>query len=179
MKRRVLGFLLVTALLLGVSTIAAACGGGEEELSLEEYFQKLQTISNDIKEREEGLDTEFEMAFDPETSPETTIDIVESVLSQGASASKAAFDDVDSLDPPSEVEDAHNEFLREGRARTELLESLADQAAKVESLPGLEDMFAEFDSPDLEVAAVRFDDACRALEQVAADNDIEVDLNCE
>ena len=179
MKPRVLGFLLVMGLLLGVGAVAAACGNGEEELSLEEYFQKLQTISNDIKEREEGLDAQFETAFDPETSPETTIDIVESVLSQGASASREAFDDVDSLDPPSEVEDAHNEFLREGRGRTELLESLADQAAEVESLSGLEDVFAEFEDPEFETAAVRFDDACRALEQVAADNDIEVDLTCE
>jgi hypothetical protein len=179
MKRRVLGFLLVTALLFGVGAITAACGGGEDELTLEEYFQKLQTISDDLEEREKALDIEFEMAFDPETSPDTSVDTAQRVMGEAASASREVFDDVDSLDPPSEVEDAHNEFLREGRATTRLLETLADRAAEVESLFGLEDVHAELEGPDFEAAGVRLEDACRALEGIAADNGIEVDLDCE
>lgn len=85
---------------------------------------------------------------------------------------------MESLDPPSEAEAAHSVFVRELRFRVELMESLADRAAEVESLSGLEEVFAEFEDPEFEVAAVRFDDACRALEQVAADNGIEVDLDC-
>jgi hypothetical protein len=164
------------ALVMGVAT---ACGDGEDKLSVEEYFQKLQTISDDLREREEALGSEFQTAFDPETSPDAAIDTLGRVLGEGASASREVFDDVDSLDPPSEVEDAHNEFLREGRATTRLLETLADRAAEVESLFGLEDVHAELEGPDFEAAGVRLEDACRALEGIAADNGIEVDLDCE
>ena len=158
-------------LLLGVGAVAAACGGGEEELSLEEYFQKLETISDDLRERGE--------AFDPETGELPNIDTLQRLLSEGVSAFQDALNEAENLDPPSEVKGAHDTFLQEARARMEVFESLADRAAEVESLSGLEDVFAEFEDPDSEAADVRFDDACRALEQVAADNGIELDLGCE
>ena len=179
MKRRVVGLLLLTALLLGASTIAAACGGGDEELSLEEYFQKLQTSSDDLEQRGEASASELGDDFDPETGELPSIDTLQRILSEGVSAFQDALNEVESLDPPSEVKGAHDTFLQEARARMEVFESLADRAAEAESLSDLEDVFAEFEGPDFEAADIRFEDACRGLEQVAAENGIEVDLNCE
>lgn len=178
MKRRVLWLLLVTALVLGISSLAAACGGGEEGLSVEEYFQQLQTISDDLEKQGATLDSEFEAAFGSETG-EVDVDAVQRVLSDGASAFRGALDDVEDLEPPSEAADAHGAFVEQVRARTDLMESLADRVAEAESASDLGEVFAEFEGPELEKEAVSFSDACRALERLAADNGIQVQLNCE
>jgi hypothetical protein len=179
LRRRVPLLLLFTALALGISGVAAACGGGEEGLSVEEYFQQLQTISDEFEERGATLDSEFEAAFGSGTSDEVDVDAIQRILGEGATSFKDALNDAESLEPPSNVENAHREFVEEMRVRADLIESLADRAGEVESASDLEEVFAEFESPELETQAVRFSDACRALEGLAADNGIQADLNCE
>jgi hypothetical protein len=180
LKRRLVWLLLVTALSLGVSGIGVACGGGgEERLSVEEYFQKLQTISDDLEKQGATLDSEFEAAFGSGTSDEVDIDAIRKTFGQGATAFKDALNDVESLEPPSSVENAHDGFVAEMRVRTDLIESLADRAAEAESASDLEEVFVAFEGPEFETQAVRFSDACHALEGLAADNGIQVQLNCE
>jgi hypothetical protein len=178
MKRRVLGSLVATALLLGVSSIAVACGNVGDELSLGEYFQQLETISNDLEERGEVVERELETAFDPEGGIESAIDTLQGLLSEGASAFEDALADIESLEPPSEAENAHNVFVEEARGRVELVEDLADRVAEVESLSDLEEVFAQLESPEFQAADRRFRDACQALQGIATDNGIDVDLDC-
>lgn len=175
----VLGRLLVVALLAGISAVAASCGDGEEALPAEEYFQQLQSISSELDDRVQTLDSEYEAALGSETGSEVDVEAIQSILDEGASAFRDALDAVESLDPPSGVEDAHREFLQEARARTELLESYASRAGEAESPSELEAAFAEFDDPNGDAMALRFAAACEALETIAADQGIQVDLNCE
>jgi hypothetical protein len=180
LKRRLFWLLLVAAVLLGVSGIAVACGGGgEERLSAEEYFQKLQTISDDLEKQGATLDSEFQAAVGSETGDEVDVGAVQRVLAEGGTAFRRALDDLENLTPPSNVENAHRAFVEQVRVRTDLIESLADRAAEAGSASDLQEVFAEFESPELEAEATRFSDACRALEGLASDNGIQVQLNCE
>jgi len=176
MRPRVLGFLLVTALLLGVSTIAAACGGGEDELSLEQYFQQLQTISDDLEERGQVIASELGGDFDPETGELPSIDTLQRFLSEAVSAHQDALNEAESLDPPSEVESAHDEFVQATRDRVEFIESLADQAAESGSASGLLEIFTQVSLGSEQ--ETRFEDACQELERIAVDNGIGADLGC-
>jgi hypothetical protein len=178
MKRRALGSLLVTALLLGAGIIAAACGEGGEEPSLKEYFQQLETISNELEERGVAVERELETAFDPEGGIDAAIDALQGLLTEGVSAFEDAFADIERLEPPSGVENIHRVFVEEARGRAELIETLADQIAEVESLSDLEEIFAQLESPEFQAADRRFRDACQVLQGIATDNGIDVDLDC-
>lgn len=179
MKRRVVWFLLFAALSLGVSGIAVACGGGKERLSVEEYFQRLQAISDDLDEQGATLDSEFEAAVGPGTADGVDVGAVQKVLAEGGAAFRGALDDLESLNPPSSLEDAHRTFVEQVRVRTDLIESLAQRATEAQSASDLGEVFAEFESPELEQEATRFSAACQALEGLATDNGIQVSLNCE
>ncbi len=177
MKRRVLGFLLVTALLFGVGTITAACGGGEAELTLDEYFQKLETVSDDLEQRGEALGTELEEDIDLETGELPSIETLRRLLSEGVSASQDALDETERLDPPPDVKSAHNEFVEAARGRVEFIESVVDEVVESESVSDLLEIFTQVSLGSEQ--ETRFEDACRALEQIAVDNGIQADLNCQ
>lgn len=179
MKRRALGFVLVTALLVAVGAIAAACGDGEEELTLEEYFQRLQTMSDDLNERGEALETELEGLFDPAASEQQSIAAGRRFLDGNVSIIRDGLDVLEDLDPPSQVGDSHNKFVDAANGLRDRIGDLADRAAEVQSAADLEEIFAEFQSPELETIDERFVDACQALERIASENGIQVDLGCE
>ena len=82
------------------------------------------------------------------------------------------------LDPPAEAEDVHAEAIESGEAAAQALQALADGIPDALSAAEAEAFFAEPD-PDVEAAFGRFDDACFAIQTIADDNDIDVDLECE
>ena len=87
--------------------------------------------------------------------------------------------DLESIDPPSEVEDAHNEIVAAQAEGLELLEDLNERAQLVESISDMEELSAEFAGPVFTDVSDRSEEACFALEAVADDNGIDVDLECE
>ena len=58
MKPRPLVSLFVGALLLALSAVAGACGG-DGELTLEEYFQRIDVLGDDLEDDSDRLGEEF------------------------------------------------------------------------------------------------------------------------
>jgi hypothetical protein len=169
-RKLIFGFISLFALAAAVSC------GGSDALTLEEYFEELEQIDADFEERSEDIDTEFEdVTSDPSADlDDDQRDEIVDLLERTQDAIQTFADDIDGLNPPEEVEDLHEEAVS-------LFNDIADTfdglIADAEDADTIEDVFAGFE--DLEADFADADDLCLEFEEVAADNDIDVDLNCD
>jgi UDP-N-acetylglucosamine enolpyruvyl transferase len=170
---------VIAALLLAVGAIAAACGGnGNGELTIEEYFEGLQAIADDVDERGQALESDFERLFDPATSESDSIEAAQNFFNGSASIFTDGISDLENLGPPPEVGDAHNEFVEAAKGIGDAFQDFAERAGDIESVADVQEMFAEFGTPEFAAVEQRFEAACKALEGIASDSDIELDMNC-
>ncbi len=88
---------------------------------------------------------------------------------------EGSFDEIEGLDPPAEVADAHDALLTAGGDMVAAFEDLASQLAKAESL---DDLFELFDGGGSEASGERFEQTCSDLQGIADENEIDVDLDC-
>jgi hypothetical protein len=155
------------ALLLGFS--AAACNSDGEALSLEEYFERVDELDQERTDASDELD---------EGAAEIGDDDVDAIIDYFRSyvdVFEDFTDGMDDLDAPDEAADAHDEAvsnLRDG------IDSLRDTLGEMEDVDSADDLFAiieDADSSGLDAANA----ACVELIEIASDNGIEVDLNCE
>ncbi len=169
------GSLLVAAMLLGA--VVAACGGsggGGGELSLEQYFDRVGSIIEGLEERTATLDQPLEQEFDSEAEQiEAARDAFTSVLP----VFQDFVDDLDDLDPPSEVADAHRELVAGFVNLLEGLEALIDQLAEVESAAEFTELLLGPDS-GFGSAIGQLAVACLQLQSIADDNDVDANLEC-
>ena len=85
---------------------------------------------------------------------------------------------LDDLEPPAEAETAHNELVAAVGPIPALFNDVAQQVPDTVTLEESEN-YDPFPGGEGTEPLQRLDEACAALEQVAADNGIEVDLACE
>ena len=166
--------LLAAPLLLAASAVAVACGGDGGGASAEEYFADLQTLHYDMDSRVDTLIEDSGAAFDPSLSDEERLEAGRRFGDGFVSLLTFASDELGKLDPPSEVEDAHNEFLQAlGDLRDEA-QRAADGAREAESAAELQALFE--DNPEFDAVDARVKEACKALQEAASSKGIEVDL---
>ncbi len=171
MKLRLSALFLIAAALLAL--IAACGGGGGEELTLEEYFRRIQALSDEVDERFEPLVEALNREFDSEAEQ---IEANRVFFNADIPILIDFGDGLDDLDPPVEVEDPHEEAVAGIAELVEFLQDFTDRLADVDSTSELEELL---DDPELEAASGRFDQACFDLQDIADVNDIDMDLDCE
>lgn len=175
----VLGAVLVLS--LGVST--NACGGDEEDnanggaLTLEEYFEKAAELKAESEERADAAEASADEDLAAVESVDDAVEVFGNLIDEFVDAAQETYQDLDALDPPSEVEDLHNELVAIFRLGADTLE---DFAAELDEDIGLvelkkigEDIEAEFTSLSTQSEVV-----CLRLQDIADDNDIDFDLEC-
>jgi outer membrane murein-binding lipoprotein Lpp len=112
MKKLMLGAALALAL------VAAGCGGGGagDELTKEEYSSQLNAICTDLNAKNDEIG-----------EPQSLADVGEK-----GDDLLAAFDEaiaeVEDLNPPADLEEAHNEFVDLGHQTRDLVGQLVDAA---------------------------------------------------
>ena len=159
----------IGVLLLVLGTLAAACGG--DGLTLEEYFQQLEALDQDAEAGIEALELPEEFA-----SEEEQVAAFQDFFAASVPIIAEFVDAIDDLEPPAEIEDAHEEAVDSGRDFVTEAEELTNELADVGSSSELVEVF---DAPEYEAASDRFDQACFALQDIADANGIDVDLTCE
>jgi DNA repair exonuclease SbcCD ATPase subunit len=182
MKPRLIVPLLVAALLLVLGTIASACGGDGDGLTLEEYFQRIDVLGSDLEDEIDRLGEEFDEATEAAEEAETEEEMIEpsrDSFNRLAALVGDFVSELESIDPPSEVEDAHNEIVAAQAEGLDLLEDLNERAQRVESASDMEEVWAELEGPVFTAVSDRSEQACFALEAIADANGIDVDLECE
>jgi hypothetical protein len=169
---RIIRIAAVTAVLALATAGAWACGGDDDKdsLTLEQYFQRVDTIDNDSTA---DIDALFEAISDP-----TDIQGFRDAFKGLAPILQDVSDDFGDLDPPVEVEKQHD-------AMAKALDEWADEASNIAG--DVDDIDA--DSPDAFFAAIdergfgpareKFNAACKDVQQVATDNNIDVHIDCD
>lgn len=162
--------LAMAGAILAVTVGAVACKDGGDSLTLEEYFAKVDAVDT-------STDASITALFDAITDEGDVGQYRTAMKELGPLLDKAG-DDLDKLDPPKEAEDEHDALvvsLHEwADASTE-----AANAKTVADADTPEVLFAAFDEAGFGEAEAAFSTKCKALQQVAADNGINVDLNCD
>ena len=164
---------VLVALGLVVLVGTATCGGGSKRLSAEEYLQKVQSIAETSSDEENAaFPSEGESAnFSPEEGKQAGIDGLRSI----ASITEDAIKQVDDLKPPEDLQQAHDALVEEGNSLAQSFRDLADQAEDVPP-DGIGDFFNT--EVFVEATFASFDEACSALQDLGAEQGVEVDLHC-
>jgi hypothetical protein len=161
---------LAAIALAGGAALASACRGDGEALSLEEYLQKVEELS----QAEDNRSGEIEEELDALGQDATPGDIANSFEQQLENFSDFV-DGMSDVEPPSEVEDTHEEAVEALQAAVDDFDGLVDDLAGAESIEDVSSIFEGIDESNFERAT----QACHDLQGVADDNDISVDLRCE
>ena len=173
MQLRFLPFVVLSCFALAPGALAAGCGddGGGDALTLEEFFQRVDELDNDFEARNAEIEAEFE-----ELSEEEALDQGPDLLGRQAELVGDFIDGLSELDPPEEASDLLEEAVSAGRNVEDTFDGLV---AELEGAQSLDDLFSFFEDPDFTAARGRFSQVCFDAEQLAADNDITIDLYCE
>lgn len=163
-------------LALGAIAIAAACGGGGEALTLEDYFQRLDVLVDSVAESSQSLG---EDAF-AELGPSSSIEEMSAATRAFVTAFGTVADDfresLSDLDPPPPVEAAHEAFLV---ATTDFADSTDAVLNELDDADSVFDIEGLFESDIfLAKAGERIEQACFAVQKIADENSIAVSLNC-
>jgi hypothetical protein len=168
-----LSWLALAGLGLALAALANACGGGGG-LSAEQYFQKLQAIVDETVQKESAAVPSEEEAANLTLDEQKQARI--EFLTSFVSINEEATGRVENLNPPDDIQDAHDDLVAAAKELTSTFRDLADQAQDI-APEDIEDffntqVFGAFTSAE-------FDEACSAVQDIADDKGIDVDLNCE
>ena len=152
--------LTVFPLLFALILALAACGS-DDSLSDEEYFQKMDEIDKD-------LDAQFDEVFGGEDA--TASDVRDGFVAAVDSARQQYGD----VNPPSDLEDEHDELLV---AIDEF--SVALDGAEINADAPADEFEAVFAEDQVSAANQRVSDAFCAIQAAADEKGIEADVGCE
>jgi len=177
MKPRLLVATFLAAL-VAFAGLAVACDGGGEELTLQEYFQRVDAIFADADARIEALPDPGTTIADPQATLEQKKDTVRDFLTRFVALAADVRDEMAGLQAPPQVQDAHSDFLAFWRDIGQAGDGVLDRLEGVQSESEFDDTSPDFFAADFFAIRQRFPDVCSALQAVADANDIAVDLAC-
>jgi hypothetical protein len=146
------GPIRIVALVAGISLTVgvAACGGGGDQLTAEEYAAELNAICADynVKRAEIG----------ERQSVEDVVDIAQQTLD----AFDDAIADVETLEPPNELADPAGDFIASWKDQRDLLPEIVDRAEEGDDagIDALADQGSELDTQSDELAEEMGATAC-------------------
>jgi hypothetical protein len=165
------------AMLIATGVLIGACSSDSDPLTLNEYFAEFETIDADADSQLEALFANFpedEDAFADEANLEVFKDLVVGfprIMGE-------AIDKTKDLDPPSEVENAHDALIDAGEALIVAFDQGVDDIDDAETMADVETLM-EQSGPTIDSAQDAFDAACLTVVDIAIANDIHVSVTCE
>ena len=175
MQTRTLMLALTATLLITVGALAAACG--DDSLTLEEYFQQLEALTDETNERGDELQEAFDQNVATTLSEEEQLQALVDFFTEVIPIIVDFLAGVEELRPPEAVVAEHNENVEatslfiaamNGVLEGTGIREIADELGQLFEGEGL-----------LFQAAERVVEACLQLQLVADRNEIDVDLDCE
>lgn len=176
MKPRLSG-LLIAALPLAL-VVSASCGGGDGGLTLEEYLQQFDALGEDFLSDVDRLVEDVRQVEEDAETQEEKADLLRNFWVRISDRYEEVVDNIGGLEPPPEAREAHSEWLAVQREATDFVGGLNDRAQRATSLDEIAELNSEFDAPIATDLSERSDAACLALQAIADDNGIDVDLEC-
>ena len=176
--RRLPFLYLLAPLAAMILVLGVACGddddedggdGGGEELTLEEYFTEVETLSAQFDEDRVALQEKYPEAFD-------SVDQTRSLFAEAAPLLKSLAEDLEAINPPSEAKEVHTRTVNAANQSATFLENTAVVLEDVQTDKELDE--AVENSTSLTQTLQRLQDACLDGQALADRENIEVDLKC-
>jgi len=149
-----------------------------DDIALKEYFLEIASITNANNERTSEVVSEFDANLGTAPTDDEAIAAYEGMIEGISTILRLSFDDVEDIDSPAEVENAHGRLTNALGNQLRVFVDFGDAIAGVRSVPELEETVAEFD-PATTDADKHVTDACFELQAIANGEGIDVDLRCE
>jgi hypothetical protein len=160
-------------LILALAVVSAACSS-DDELTLEELFEQGQAISDDF---EVQIDEVYEELPDDGQETDENLEAEKAAYGEFATAYDELFDELETLNPPPEAEDAFDELLTAGREIVEYLEEFSGRVEEVESFDELVQLLDEGEA-ESDALQEAYTAACQSLQDIADANDVVADIGC-
>ena len=170
MTLRSFTFVLVAISLLIVGSLAVACGGADETLTFEEYFARFDELGDQFEAglQEAGTDV-------PTDNEDDALSVIRENLVSPVALYAIFVRGVSELKPPDGITSEHEELEEAMRAFGDVL---TEYSGEISNVASMEELQALASNEALEAAGTRAEEACLALQQIAANAGIELDLNC-
>jgi hypothetical protein len=152
-------------------TQPAATEPSEPSPGLEAYYQELDAAENAFRQEQDAAQERFNLIT--ETTP---VEDVADILLDLRSAIDRFVADLEAIDPPAATEAPHAETIAGFQFVSGLIE---DAVAAADSGATVEEVFAFFETAEATEASDALDATCDALQAIADQNGIVVDLSCE
>ena len=149
--------------------------GGSGEADLGDYFQALEEIATRTDADLEAVSNEISSAVF--NTDQEEIEGVQSALQQSGMVLEQALLDVEALQPPPEVQAEHDAFRGTLLDVTVLTADVLQATESVTTSAELNALVNQFD-PQLTAGDAAFDAACFALQGIADEGAVTVDLRC-
>jgi hypothetical protein len=159
---------LVAAMLL----VLAACGDDDGGLSLEDYYSQLETAGAAYDEAAQVVDTGLDQTTDPLTDVKELLPAFESDLDEFVAT-------LDGIDAPDKAAEAHAQAVDAGKAAAAAYDEVLAGLDDIDDLTGLLTFFEGPEFAAFGEAGDRFTESCEALQAVADEEGIDVDLRCD
>jgi len=173
------GWFGIVALAMGVLAIAAtACsgdGGDGEQAALEQYFQSARSLDVAYEEQYDLFQQQLDGELAGATIEEETVEALRNNFGANLSIFTDYVDGLDDLAEPDSLTDAHSASIDALRIYLERLQDAKDQLADAGSISEIETIYADEDLDAANDQAVR---TCIALQDVATEKGIEIDIGC-
>ncbi|MBI5289605.1 MAG: hypothetical protein HY873_11600 [Chloroflexi bacterium] len=167
---------LVLVATIGLASTVAGCKGGGGALSLDEYFEKYEQLDNEAENGTADLEREYDAALTSTTlNDEVRADLQEFYTKQ-VDVRREYVEGISKLDPPDEAQAPHDASVSSYEAVLTAFTGIIDDIGEAETISDLETIFGGAEITAAIEAATK---ACVDLQQVADDNNINVNLECE
>lgn len=176
MKKKTFASLALSVLLVLVASFGVACKNGGGSLSLDEYFRKVDDVQKTgysaYATQEAALATPSDSASGEELAAFQRESWTITAAAQHDYAKQLGH-----IDPPDEVAGPHNDLVDALNAAGDALDNAANSLPASITTADLQNGGPT--GEELTTALDTLTAACHALQQIANDNDITVDLGCE
>jgi hypothetical protein len=153
----------------------AACGSGASA-SMSAYFESLEELNADIRAQQQQVDADYDEALAAtEFSPAARQGFSDYLTAQQDLALSYVAGAED-LDPPDDARALHEEAIEAYRAFAGEIDAVISDVSRAQTLDGL---VSALGAPAAIEAAANATAACLALQNLAEDEDVSVDLRCQ
>ena len=185
MKVRFLAVLIIGVLVLALGAACSDDDDGDEngdngdnggvELTLAEYFSKLETLSQGYASDLDALDADADAEVERTESDEEAVEVFVNFVGNMRAATDNFVGRMDALNGPTEVEGAQGEAVTAGQAVVDMFDNALTVLDTVDTFV---DATLVLEGPGFTDAQDEFGVACVALQGIADDNGLEIDMNC-
>lgn len=167
----------IAALAAFLVLLVVACSGGA---GLEEYYADLEGLTAKLDDELDAVEAGFnagllEIDFESAGAEDQLIDLFRTSITATVSSFSTLVRGLESLAPPSEIEEIHGEAVAAGQRVLGAYEERADELAAISVL-------SDIDAYALSLAEsgvrARFSEACRELQIYADEAEVRADLGC-